>query len=57
MSVELIWMYLKKYPLQIDDYEGKKLVRIMTKNCYSFEPNSVKEKLMTGVRSTLKNTR
>ena len=36
---------LKKYPLQINDYEGKTLVRIMTKKpCYSFEPNNVKEK-------------
>ena len=36
---------LKKYPLQIKDYDGKTLVRIMTKkDCYSFEPNNVKEK-------------
>ena len=35
---------LNKYPLQIKDYDGKTLVRIMTKKCYSFEPNSVKEK-------------
>ena len=36
---------LKKYSLQTEIYEGKTLVRIMTKKpCYSFEPNSVKEK-------------
>jgi hypothetical protein len=35
---------LKKYPLQIRESDGETLVRIMTKNCYSFEPNSVKEK-------------
>ena len=36
---------LKKYPLQIKEYDGKTLVRIMTKKpCYSFEPNNVKEK-------------
>lgn len=35
---------LKKYPLQIRESDGKTLVRIMTKNCYSFEPNNVKEK-------------
>ena len=36
---------LKKYPLQIKDCDGKTLVRIMTKkDCYSFEPNNVKEK-------------
>lgn len=36
---------LKKYPLQIKDYDGKTLVRIMTrKPYYSFEPNKVKEK-------------
>ena len=46
---------LKKYPLQIEEHDGKTLVRIMTKKpCYSFEPNNVKEKRMTGVRSTLK---
>ena len=36
---------LKKYPLQIEEHDGKTLVRIMTKKpCYSFEPNNVKEK-------------
>ena len=35
---------LKKYPLQIRESDGETLVRIMTKKCYSFEPNSVKEK-------------
>ncbi|ENV31975.1 hypothetical protein [Acinetobacter gerneri] len=36
---------LKKYPLQIQEYDGKTLVRIMTKkDCYSFEPNNIKEK-------------
>ena len=35
---------LNKYPLQIKDYDGKTLVRIMTKKCYSFEPNNVKNK-------------
>jgi len=36
---------LKKYPLQIKEYDGKTLVRIMTKkDCYSFEPNNIKEK-------------
>ena len=35
---------LKKYPLQVRESDGKTLVRIMTKNCYSFEPNNVKEK-------------
>src|SRR5699024_12685721 len=35
---------LKKYPLQIRESDGETLVRIMTKNCYSFQPNSVKEK-------------
>ena len=36
---------LKKYPLQVQKYDGKTLVRIMTKKpCYSFEPNNVKEK-------------
>lgn len=35
---------LKKYPLQIRESDGETLVRIMRKNCYSFEPNSVKEK-------------
>ena len=35
---------LKKYPLQIKENDGKTLVRIVTKNCYSFEPNSIKEK-------------
>ena len=48
---------LKKYPLQIRESDGETLVRIMRKNCYSFEPNNVKEKPMTGVRSTLKNTK
>lgn len=35
---------LKKHPLQIRESEGETLVRIMTKKCYSFEPNNVKEK-------------
>ena len=35
---------LQKYPLQIRESDGETLVRIMTKKCYSFEPNSVKEK-------------
>ena len=35
---------LKKYPLQIKESDGETLVRIMTKTCYSFEPNDVKEK-------------
>lgn len=35
---------LKKYPLQIRESDGEMLVRIMTKKCYSFEPNNVKEK-------------
>ena len=35
---------LKKYPLQIKENDGKTLVRIVTKNCYSFEPNNIKEK-------------
>ncbi len=35
---------LKKYPLQIRESDDETLVRIMTKKCYSFEPNSVKEK-------------
>ena len=35
---------LKKYPLQIRESDGETLVRIMRKNCYSFEPNNVKEK-------------
>ena len=35
---------LKKYPLQIRESDGETLVRIMRKNCYSFEPSSVKEK-------------
>ena len=35
---------LKKYPLQIQESDGETLVRIMRKNCYSFEPNNVKEK-------------
>ena len=36
---------LKKYPLQIRESDGETLVRIMTKkDCYSFEPNNVKEK-------------
>ena len=35
---------LKKYPLQIRESDGETLVRIMTKKCYSFEPNNVKEK-------------
>jgi hypothetical protein len=35
---------LKKYPLQIRENDGETLVRIMTKKCYSFEPNSVKNK-------------
>ena len=35
---------LKKYPLQIREYDDKTLVRIMTKQCYSFEPSNVKEK-------------
>ena len=36
---------LKKYPLQIKEYDGKTLVRIMTKkDCYSFESNNIKEK-------------
>ena len=35
---------LKKYPLQIRESDGEILVRIMTKKCYSFEPNNVKEK-------------
>jgi hypothetical protein len=35
----------KKYPLQIEEHDGKTLVRIMTKKpCYSFEPNNVKKK-------------
>ena len=36
---------LKKYPLQIRESDGETLVRIMTKKCYSFEPNNVKEKI------------
>ena len=36
---------LKKYPLQIRESDEKTLVRIMTKNCYSFEPNNIKEKI------------
>jgi len=35
---------LKKYPLQLREYDDKTLVRIMTKQCYSFEPSNVKEK-------------
>ena len=35
---------LKKYPLQIRESDGETLVRIMTKKCYSFEPNKVKNK-------------
>ena len=35
---------LKKYPLQIRESDGETLVRIMRKNCYSFEPSNVKEK-------------
>ena len=35
---------LKKYPLQIRESDGETLVRIMTKKCYSFEPNNVKNK-------------
>ena len=36
---------LKKYPLQIRESNGEILVRIMSKkDCYSFEPNNVKEK-------------
>jgi len=35
---------LKKYPLQIREYDDETLVRIMTKQCYSFEPSNVKEK-------------
>ena len=35
---------LKKYPLQIRENDGETLVRIMRKNCYSFEPSNVKEK-------------
>jgi len=35
---------LKKYPLQIRESDSETLVRIMTKKCYSFEPNSVKQK-------------
>ena len=35
---------LKKYPLQIRERDGETLDRIMTKKCYSFEPNNVKEK-------------
>ena len=35
---------LKKYPLQIRESDGETLVRIMTKKCYSFEPNNVKQK-------------
>ena len=35
---------LQKYPLQIRESDGETLVRIMTKKCYSFEPNNVKEK-------------
>lgn len=35
---------LKKYPVQIREYDDKTLIRIMTKQCYSFEPSNVKEK-------------
>jgi len=35
---------LKKYPIQIREYDDKTLVRIMSKQCYSFQPSSVKEK-------------
>jgi len=35
---------LKKYPVQIREYDDKTLIRIMTKQCYSFQPNNVKEK-------------
>ena len=35
---------LKKYPLQIRESDGETLVRIMRKNCYSFEPSNVKQK-------------
>ncbi|KMU98292.1 hypothetical protein ACS72_16020, partial [Acinetobacter sp. VT 511] len=35
---------LKKYPIQIRESDGETLVRIMTKKCYSFEPNKVKNK-------------
>jgi cell division protein FtsI/penicillin-binding protein 2 len=35
---------LKKYPLQIRESDGKTLVRIMTKKCYSFEPSNIKQK-------------
>ena len=35
---------LEPYALQIKVDDGETLVRIMTKNCYSFQPNSVKEK-------------
>jgi len=35
---------LKKYPVQIREYDNKTLIRIMTKQCYSFQPNNVKEK-------------
>ncbi len=35
---------LKKYPVQIREYDDKTLIRIMTKQCYSFQPSNVKEK-------------
>lgn len=35
---------LKKYPIQIREYDNKTLIRIMTKQCYSFQPSNVKEK-------------
>jgi len=35
---------LEKYPIQIREYDDKTLVRIMTKQCYSFQPSNVKEK-------------
>lgn len=35
---------LEKYPLQIKETDDKILIRIMTKECYSFEPNNVEEK-------------
>jgi DNA repair exonuclease SbcCD ATPase subunit len=35
---------LNKYPIQIRRNDDETLVRIMTKNCYSFQANNVKDK-------------
>lgn len=43
-NVERILLYLKKYLVKIIESDGKMMVRIMTKKCYSFEPSNVQEK-------------